>query len=1024
MAENILIKVEADNKGLTDTITLLERLGQIDKKTADEFRAANTAYQERAKVTSQAGKAVDDLGTKTVEAGKKSEKAFDGAKKGISDLDGALKSVGQAIVGAFAVEKIIAFGEESIKAFQEAEKNALLLKTAVGVNGGVQQDFKELIKQSEELQKVTIFSDDAIQKAQTAALQFGLTKKQVEELIPVLTDFASATGQDLQSALDGVLQGVNGMGRGLKIYGVSIDATQTKTERLGDITNQLTKKFDGQAKAVGETAFGAAEKYKNELDDLQEKIGKDLAPTLNSLQLFLLKTAEAFYTVSGGAGSLAVELGKVAASAGNIQASIAEKLSTIGTIDPTSFEKNFNKLKEIFKGKFDSSSVEELRKKYLELAEAQKTLEGNELTLALAKKAAIIDLLAEKSKKATGATKEEADALAELNNISKLSNADLLRIKKTLESFNDINISDEIQLIQDTIDARKKKSDQQLGDRAKNLEELHKLEVQASDDLLKTKAAENSKLAELEAEKQLKLKEIAESFAKATGNNIDAILKEFKDTGKINIEALVKLKADPKEVENLKTAINEIQEKFDTLSFDFLNKSKIDSFKTQMADAFKFVEDKAAEASAAVEKSFGEKKLTATATFTSQGDFSPEAKKKFDDLIIQIDKDKESKLNDIALGGAEDRLVIAEHTNEQISKIDKTQVVDTKKLVKDVTDVKQKGLDDQAKHAKDAAQEIIDAEKKAADERKAIIDGIVNFAQGAIDLIGKASNAYYDAQAQQIQDNKQRLLDSYDAQIQANEDLHNKNKKGDREYEKEKEKLLQQRTAAEKKADKALRKIKHDQAVLNKELAIANSVINTAVAVTANIAFPVVAALIAILGAAEIAVIAGEQIPAYAKGTEMVRGKGTETSDDVPARLSVGERVVKASTNRKYFPILSAIHNERFDPETMNNFAKMSPDAIKMLAMVDKEILKDLTTLSPVFMKHESMKPIFMKKDSLSGASSYHQTIINKPSSLDEYDISRALDRGTHLKEGTIKQLAKEIGNQVKEKKDSRKSWR
>jgi hypothetical protein len=75
----------------------------------------------------------------------------------------------------------------------------------------------------------------------------------------------------------------------------------------------------------------------------------------------------------------------------------------------------------------------------------------------------------------------------------------------------------------------------------------------------------------------------------------------------------------------------------------------------------------------------------------------------------------------------------------------------------------------------------------------------------------------------------------------------------------------------------------------------------------------------------------------------------------------------------------------------MNNFAKMSPDAIRMLAMVDKDILKDLTTLSPVFMKHESMKPIFMKKDSLSGASSYHQTIINQPSSIDEYDISRNL---------------------------------
>lgn len=254
--ENIVINFDSNTTELTKAIDLLVKLGQVDQKTADEFKRANVAYAERKVVTDQAAKSSANLGKTISDTGKQSEKAFDGAKKSISAMDSVLKSVGQGIAAAFAVQKIIAFGEASVQAFQEAERNALLLKSAVSVNGGLQQDFEELIAQSEELQKVTIFSDDAIQRAQTAALQFGLTKDQVKALIPVITDFASATGKDLQDALDTVLQGVNGLGKGLKQYSVFIDENGTRQSRLSEITEQLTKKFDGQAVAVGETAGG------------------------------------------------------------------------------------------------------------------------------------------------------------------------------------------------------------------------------------------------------------------------------------------------------------------------------------------------------------------------------------------------------------------------------------------------------------------------------------------------------------------------------------------------------------------------------------------------------------------------------------------------------------------------------------------------------------------------------------------------------------------------------------------------
>jgi len=144
---------------------------------------------------------------------------FDKTKKkaldsGPNKLESQLLSLGKTLTAAFAVERIIAFGKASVEAFAEAELNAKKLSVAVGVSGGLSKDFDRLIKQSEDLQKITVFSDDDIQKVQTMALQFGLTANQVESLTPVIADFAAATGQSLQEATSAVLRGLEGQGKG------------------------------------------------------------------------------------------------------------------------------------------------------------------------------------------------------------------------------------------------------------------------------------------------------------------------------------------------------------------------------------------------------------------------------------------------------------------------------------------------------------------------------------------------------------------------------------------------------------------------------------------------------------------------------------------------------------------------------------------------------------------------------------------------------------------------------------------
>lgn len=274
MPENIVINLQADTAGLQKTIDLLEKLGQVDKKTAQEFRKATDDYvsdQKRMQTETQ----------KTVSAseniGKSTAKGVKAAKGEINELKSSIESVGKTIGIAFGISEVLRFGKEAFKAFAEAELNARKLQLTVGINGGLQGDFKKLIDQSAKLQNITIFSDDTIQNVQTAALQFGLTAKQVENLIPILTDFASATGQDLNTALDAVLRGSEGAGRGLQLYGIQVDSSATKGENLSSIIDQMNDKFKGQAAVIANTAAGQIKVIGNAWDDIGEQIGEGVS---------------------------------------------------------------------------------------------------------------------------------------------------------------------------------------------------------------------------------------------------------------------------------------------------------------------------------------------------------------------------------------------------------------------------------------------------------------------------------------------------------------------------------------------------------------------------------------------------------------------------------------------------------------------------------------------------------------------------------------------------------------------------
>lgn len=251
-------------------------------------------------------KKVDESNKKTEEGFKKSAAAAKnlGSQVG-NNLTQQFEQLGRRIIAAFAVERVIAFGQEALKSFREAEAAANKLLFAVqNIAGGGIDLFKKLQAQAEQFQKISIFSDEQIQNAQTALLQFGLTGKQVEKLIPQILDLASAQGIDLAQATDKVIQGISGQTRGLKDAGIAFEDTGSKTENLAILSEKLAK-FQGSTANALNTSAGAAKNLENRFDDLLEKVGEFIDKGIREFKEGVVTMFDFF---TEGAGEATIQL--------------------------------------------------------------------------------------------------------------------------------------------------------------------------------------------------------------------------------------------------------------------------------------------------------------------------------------------------------------------------------------------------------------------------------------------------------------------------------------------------------------------------------------------------------------------------------------------------------------------------------------------------------------------------------------------------------------------------------------------
>lgn len=195
----------------------------------------------------------------------------------VSAMQKQFKQLGGIIAGAFAVSKISSFLKSTLTYYDIQAKAETKLLTALKGRQDIQ---KRLIWQAQQLQKSTIYGDEETINAQALLASLGMTEKQIKMLTPLIQDMATALGMDLNSAASLVGKTVTTTTDALKRYfDTGLDGVTNKTKRAIILTQTLSEKFQGQAKAAAEAGTGIMKQMANVWGDFKEKIGEALVKT-------------------------------------------------------------------------------------------------------------------------------------------------------------------------------------------------------------------------------------------------------------------------------------------------------------------------------------------------------------------------------------------------------------------------------------------------------------------------------------------------------------------------------------------------------------------------------------------------------------------------------------------------------------------------------------------------------------------------------------------------------------------------
>ena len=226
------------------------------------------------------------------------DKGLNDAKSKTNAFGSAVKKIGGMLAGVFAVGALKSFAKESLNLYNIQAQAEQQLLIALKGRKDAQRD---LIRQAQYLQGLTLFGDEETIRAQALIAAFVKEENQIKKIIPLVQDLATAKMMSLSGAADLVSKTLGSSTNALSRYGIQVEGAVGSSERLESLMKGLNNAFGGQAEAAANVGTGGITQFKNAIGDLREEIGKLLVTSVD-LNKFLSgvvrELRDAFYIIT------------------------------------------------------------------------------------------------------------------------------------------------------------------------------------------------------------------------------------------------------------------------------------------------------------------------------------------------------------------------------------------------------------------------------------------------------------------------------------------------------------------------------------------------------------------------------------------------------------------------------------------------------------------------------------------------------------------------------------------------------
>jgi len=200
-----------------------------------------------------------------------------------------LKFAATVGVAALAIKGLVAVGKKLVEAYsvqEQAEAKFAAALKATGTEATIST--KNFFALASSLQEATLYGDEATIGAASLLQSLAkLSERGLKKLVPLIQDFSTGMKVDLNAAMSLFGKTLGSSTNALTRYGITIDMTGTKEEKLAEIIEQLTVKFGGMARAVADTATGALKQLTHAFGDLKEEGGAAIAEAIKPVVIWL-----------------------------------------------------------------------------------------------------------------------------------------------------------------------------------------------------------------------------------------------------------------------------------------------------------------------------------------------------------------------------------------------------------------------------------------------------------------------------------------------------------------------------------------------------------------------------------------------------------------------------------------------------------------------------------------------------------------------------------------------------------------